>query len=103
MNDTEILLKQFLSPEGKLKTYPSKLKMRNIAALYLSSKFEEGKAYTEKEVNMVIENWTTFSDPASLRREMYNFGFFDRKPDGSEYSLKADRPDLAAVLSKYNQ
>jgi putative AdoMet-dependent methyltransferase len=41
-------LKHFLDGEGRLKSYPSKQKKKIQALLYLTSKFEPGKRYTEK-------------------------------------------------------
>ncbi|MBI2049255.1 MAG: DUF2087 domain-containing protein [Parcubacteria group bacterium] len=51
--------------------------------------YEQGKIYTEKEVNELLERFHTFEDPALLRRELYEKGLLGRKHDGSEY-WKAD-------------
>ena len=48
--------------------------------------------YTEKEVNDFLKKWHTFSDPATLRRELYDFRFLDRSRDGRAYQLGAEPP-----------
>ena len=85
-------LKNFLNGEGQLKAFPAKRKMKVEALFYLAEKFEEGKEYTEKEVNTLLNQWHTFGDPATLRRELYDYRFLDRSPNGSRYWLENPQP-----------
>lgn len=80
-------LKGFLDKNSKLKVWPSrKQRAKQVLALeFLTSKFEAGREYTEKEVNEILNQHHTFGDPALLRRELYMKGFFDRTPDGRRY------------------
>ena len=78
-------LKNFLNEEGQLKAFPAKRKMKVEALFYLAEKFEAGREYTEKEVNALL-------NPATLRRELYDYRFLGRNPDGSRYWLEEPQP-----------
>ena len=93
--DFEKLLKNFLDDKKRLISYPSKKKLKIISLMYLATKFEQGRIYSEKEVNYILLDWTVFGDYALLRREMYNCRFFDRKNDGSQYWLEEKQPLLS--------
>jgi len=88
----ENLIRGFLTADGKLISYPSKRKKKNAALLWLSYFFEEGKTYTEKEVNEILNSACTFKDPALLRRELYNLRFLERTKDCSEYHKSSPLP-----------
>lgn len=78
-------IKQFLDVNGRIKTWPSKQQNKKAILYYMSSKFENGKIYTEKEINEVINHWHTFNDLFILRRGMIDMGFMHRTKDGSQY------------------
>ncbi|MNW69193.1 hypothetical protein D3C74_481460 [compost metagenome] len=50
------------------------------------SRFDAKKKYSEKEVNEILR--TVDSDYATLRRYLIEYGFIDRKDDGSLYWVK---------------
>ena len=83
------LLKNFLDEENRLKAFPSKRKLQLCAVSYLAEKFEPGRIYTEGEVNDLLNQWHTFRDPETLRRELFQNHYLDRKRDGSAYWLEA--------------
>ncbi len=85
-------LKNYLDKEGRLKQYPSKMKYKVIALIYLANKFEKGVSYTEKEVNEILDNKHTFNDRCLLRRELYNKKFINRLNDCSKYWLEENQP-----------
>jgi len=93
MNETVTQLKSFLDAEGRLIAFPAKRKKKLYALIYLAGKFEMGREYTEKEVGDLLKCWHTFSDPATLRRELYDYRFLDRSADGRSYRLCAVQPD----------
>ena len=64
---------------------PAKHKKKLMALWYLAGKIEAGRQYTEPEINDLLDEWTRFHDPATLRREMYNRRLLDRCADGSAY------------------
>lgn len=90
--DLNHILRNFLNPEGKLVSFPAKRKMKIYALLYLSEKFEAEREYTEQEINEVLLDFHTFADPATLRRELYEYHFLDRSRDGKVYRLTAVQP-----------
>lgn len=85
--------------DGKLKALPSKYKKKLIAIYYVATKLEKRK-YTEKELNQEIDKWTTFHDPATIRREMYNTHLLERDKNGSCYSL-GEIPQIKEFLQQY--
>ena len=95
-------LKNFLNDSGQLVLFPAKRKIKNQALLYLSTKFEEDKVYTEKEFNAILNQWHTFGDSATLRRELYNNMFIDREEFGKAYWLEKEQPDIAELEKKYD-
>jgi len=88
----EYILRNFLDATGKLTSFPAKRKMKIYCLFYLAQKFEAEKDYTEQEINNVLLDWHTFADPATLRRELYDYGFLDRSRDGKIYSLSRKQP-----------
>lgn len=77
-------IKKFMDGD-KVKVWPAKKQAKLLVLEYLASKFEEGKKYTEKEVNEIIDQHQTFSDHATLRRELYDNYFLNRDPSGITY------------------
>lgn len=59
----------------------AELALRKIAAV-----FQDGQTYTEKEVNQMLKG--VYEDYATVRRHLIEYGFLDRKRDGSQYWLK---------------
>lgn len=85
-------LKHFLDAQGRLTGFPAKRKMKIIALFYLAEKFEAGKTYSEIEINNILLDWHSFADPATLRRELYDYHFLDRSMDGRSYRLSPIQP-----------
>ena len=86
------ILRNFLDGSGKLTAFPAKRKMKIYCLFYLAQKFEPGKDYAEQQINEVLLTWHTFTDPATLRRELYDYGFLDRSRDGKVYRLAEKQP-----------
>ena len=96
------ILKNFLDTEGRLTSYPSKRKMKLYALIYIAGKIEKGKVYTEKEINAVLNEWHSFNDPATLRRELYTHKFLDRDSYGKEYRMEEHQPTIEELEAKYS-
>lgn len=92
-----VILRNFLDANGKLTAFPAKRKMKAYCLFYLAGKFEAGREYTEREVNELLLDWHTFADPATLRRELYDYGFLDRSRDGKVYRLAEKQPAPEAL------
>jgi len=88
MDEVEQVLKKYF-PEGTngaLTTFTIKEKHKLIVLRELSRRFKGDYMYTEKEVNEILK--TAYEDYAVLRRYLIEYGFLDRKSDGSQYWLK---------------
>jgi hypothetical protein len=80
-------LRRFLDPQGRVMQFPAKREDRMLVLRYLASKFEAGREYTEPEVNAIINQWHSYQDHASLRRELFDSRLLDRTIDGARYWL----------------
>ena len=89
------ILRNFLDAEGKLTAFPAKRKMKLFAMLYLAQKIPADTDFSEREINDILLDWHTFADPATLRRELYDYGFLDRSRDGKVYRLAEKQPTAA--------
>lgn len=78
-------LKPFFDKEERLISLPAKHKKKLIALWYLAEKIEAGRQYSEPEINALLDEWTTFNDHATLRRELYNKRLLNRTADCSRY------------------
>lgn len=95
-------IKNFLDSENRLIAFPAKRKMKLYVLVYLSTKFEKGVKYTEKEFNNILNQWHTFGDPATLRRELYNLMFVGREPSGKSYWLEEVQPTIEDLEGKFD-
>ena len=91
------VLRHFLNEAGKLTAFPAKRKMKIYCLIYLAQKFEPEKDYSEQEINVSLLDWHTFADPATLRREMYDYHFLDRSRDGKVYRLSQPQPTAESL------
>ena len=86
------ILRNFLDTDGKLTAFPAKRKMKLYALMYLAQKIPADIDFTEREINDILLDWHTFADPATLRRELYDYRFLDRSRDGKRYRLAEKQP-----------
>ena len=91
------ILRNFLDGSGKLTAFPAKWKMKLYALLYLAQKIPADTDFTERELGDILLNWHTFADPATLRRELYDYRFLDRSRDGKVYRLAEMQPTAAEL------
>ncbi len=94
-------LAPFLDKQGRLTALPAKNKKKLLAIWYLSGKIEIGRQYTEGEINDLLDDWTTFRDHATLRRELYNKFLLNRSQDGRLYWKEREAPTLTEFVAKY--
>lgn len=71
------VLRNFFTPDGKLKQLPGKQKKRLIVLEYLIRNLQVGKRYTEKEINEHLQSF--HEDYATIRRELVIHHFFYRE------------------------
>jgi DNA-binding CsgD family transcriptional regulator len=72
-------------PEGgiTLMGWPKKQKEKLVLLRVIAGLFQEGRRYTEKEVNAVLA--PVWPDHVTIRRYLIEYRFLDRKTDCSEY------------------
>lgn len=86
--ENDEIIKKFFKegPEGPLSHFPKKQKMKITILRHIMNRFVLDKKYSEKEVNEILR--TADSDYVTLRRSLIEYGFLDRKDDGSMYWVK---------------
>lgn len=86
---------------GLLTALPTKNMKKLMALWHLSLKFEAGRKYTEAEINDLPDEHTTFLDPATLRRELYNKHLLDRTADCRLYWKEQGKNSVEDFLTQY--
>ena len=94
-------LAPFLDREGRLISFPAKHKKKLIALWYLAGKIKADRQYTESEINALLDEWTLFYDPATLRRELYNKRLLNRTTDCSSYRKADNIPAFEEFIKHY--
>lgn len=77
------VLKDYLLPDGRLKTIPAQRKKLEVILRYIAQSFETGIRYSEKQVNEILSRY--HDDTATLRRELVGSGMMRRQGGGGEY------------------
>ncbi len=78
-------LSNFLDDNNRVKAWPKKHALKREVLLYLASKFEMDRDYSEKEVNQILSEWHTFEDYFLLRRDLIEHNLLSRTRDGARY------------------
>jgi hypothetical protein len=88
LDEVEKVLKKYFpdGTDGPLTTFAIKEKHKLVVLREIAKRFRGEQVYTEKEVNQIL--LTAYDDYVTLRRYLIEYGFLDRKPDGSQYWLK---------------
>jgi len=73
-------------PQGRLAKFPLKQKQKLVVLREIAKRIEGDRLYSEKEINQVLK--AVYDDYVTIRRYLIDYGFVDRKPDGSQYWLK---------------
>lgn len=71
------VLRNFLTPDGRLHTIPTKRAKLLVVLDHLAQQFEPGRTYPEKEVNAILERF--HPDVAALRRYLVDDQFLTRE------------------------
>lgn len=70
----------------RLKMLSAKEKKKVVVLTKIAEQFEKGRIYTGKETDQILRE--IYDDYVTLRRYLIEYGFMDRKADGSQYWLK---------------
>lgn len=81
--DVRRVLKNYLNPDGTIKSIPLKGNKLLILLNFIVDVFEYDTDYTEKEVNTILRRFHI--DTAALRRYLVDHGLMARERDGSRY------------------
>ena len=90
------LLRMF-DPEGKLVRWPSKRSQQELCLWVIWSKLPARQVFTEKEINLLLNDNHLFGDHALLRRWLCDYGMMSRTRDGREYRRVEKRPPAEAL------
>ena len=82
-------IKKLFNDQGQLSRFPSKEKEKLIVLLQIVNEFEPESIYNEKELNQKLKN--IYPDFPLIRRYLIEYGFLDRKKDGSQYWVKVNQ------------
>ncbi|MER2174945.1 MAG: DUF2087 domain-containing protein [Carnobacterium sp.] len=72
---------------NKVTKVPAKEKKKYILLAEFITRFEEGKIYTEQEINGELLKVYPAGEYVEQRRYLITFNFFKRTSDGSQYWL----------------
>ena len=76
----------------KLIRFPAKEKQKFLVLFEIIKAFDVDQKYHEKEVNAILE--VIYSDYVTIRRYLIDYGFMQRKTDGSSYwVVEKTQPD----------
>ncbi|MFT8352656.1 DUF2087 domain-containing protein [Clostridium saccharoperbutylacetonicum] len=80
------VISTYMDENKALKSYPAKEKKKIIVLEEISKNFINGKNYSEKEINRILER--VHEDYVTIRRALIEYGFIERAKDCSNYWLK---------------
>ncbi|MED0675927.1 DUF2087 domain-containing protein [Aneurinibacillus thermoaerophilus] len=88
--EREKILKKYFpeGTDGPLDTFPKKEKNKLVVLYEIAKRFDSERTYNEKEINQILKE--VYHDYVMVRRYLIDYGFLDRKSDGSQYWLKSD-------------
>ena len=101
----EKVLKSYINSD-RLVELPASRKKRQVILKWLADKFEAEKAYTEKEVNVIIAQY--YEDYATVRREFIGYqlmkrdnGIYQRLPVDNWQSETEITQQIPTILKRY--
>jgi predicted transcriptional regulator len=77
------VLQTFMTPDGRLKDFPTQQKKLEVILRHVVQAFEPGVRYPEKKVNHILSSYN--EDTARLRRNLVEFKLMAREGGGGEY------------------
>ncbi|MCK9328801.1 MAG: DUF2087 domain-containing protein [Bacteroidales bacterium] len=82
------IINKYFNDKQQLLRYPKKEKERLIVLQKILELFDPNKKYKETEVDSIIKNYFLNLDYILIRRAFIEYGFMDRKNDGTAYWVK---------------
>ena len=75
-----------MDEKGALSQFPAKEKKKIILLREIMKNFKHNREYHEEEVNKILER--IYSDYATIRRALIEYGFLERSDDCKVYRVK---------------
>lgn len=72
--------------DGRLINFPRKEKQKLVVLRQITNQIDPEQTYSEKALNEILKS--IYEDFVTIRRYLIEYGFLDRKPDGSAYWIK---------------
>lgn len=91
----------YIDSQGIVTQLPTKRRKKIRVLCYLASQIPADRVFTEREFNGLLCSLHSFHDPATLRRELYDYFLINRESDGKRYWLNLERPGEEELLEKY--
>lgn len=85
-DEQDKIIKLYFS-EGTLTAFPSKEKQRLVVLREIAKVLKPNHIYDEQGLNQILREY--YDDYVLIRRYLIEYGFLDRKEDGSQYWLKS--------------
>ncbi|PAF21216.1 transcriptional regulator [Terribacillus saccharophilus] len=82
--------------DGKVINVPAKEKKKYILSAEFTKKFDEGKIYSEQDINAELLTMYSKDDYVEQRRYLITFELFKRTSDGTQYWLNSDNKEEIA-------
>jgi DNA-binding transcriptional ArsR family regulator len=79
------VLRDLVDAQGRITRWPSKQKDQEVLLRFLIEKFEAERAYTERQVNELLQTWYLDADFVLVRRSLIDAGLLLRTRDGARY------------------
>lgn len=90
-------LLRLFDPQGKLVHWPSMRSRQELCLWVIWSRLPARQVFSEKEINLLLNENHLFGDHALLRRWLCDYGMLTRTRDGREYRRVEKRPPAEAV------
>jgi hypothetical protein len=82
---------------GKLARWPSKRSLQELCLWVIWAKLPARQVFTEKEINLLLDDNHQFGDHTLLRRWLCDYGMMSRTSDGREYRRVEKHPPPEAL------
>jgi predicted transcriptional regulator len=79
------VLRNFLTPDGRIKDFPAQEKKLEVVLRYVLKSFEPGVRYSEKQVNEILLRY--HADYSFIRRSLIEYRMLAREGGGGAYWL----------------
>jgi len=86
IEDRDKTIKAYMDENGAINQFPAKEKKKIILLREIIMNFKHSQEYHEGEVNKILER--IYTDYATIRRALVEYGFLDRSDDGKVYRVK---------------